>query len=303
MKAPLFRTEFDPAHGRPVTVAPAVSLITARNGGPFTFHGTNSYILGERTVAVIDPGPDDDSHLRDLLSAIGKREVSHILVTHTHGDHSPLARRLARETGAPMLAQGRHRSARDLLSGERNPLEASADMAFEPDIVLAEGDIVEGDGWRLEAVYTPGHTANHMAYALSGSDLLFSGDHVMAWATTVVAPPDGAMADYLASLDRLLARTETTYLPGHGGRLENAREFVRALKAHRKMRERAILTRIEAGDRSVGDIVAHIYRDTDPRLHAAAGLTVLAHLEDLVARGLVLCSGPVALGAEYLPAR
>jgi glyoxylase-like metal-dependent hydrolase (beta-lactamase superfamily II) len=302
MKTPQFRTDFDPAHGSPVMVGPAIARITARNGGPFTFHGTNSYLLGERTVAVIDPGPDDADHLRALLSAIGKREVSHILVTHTHGDHSPLARKLARATGAPILAEGPHRPARELHIGEQNPLEAAADRDFEPDILLKAGDMVAGDGWKIEAIFTPGHTANHMAFALSGSEFLFSGDHVMAWATSIVAPPDGAMAEYMASLDRMLTRPETTYFPGHGGRLDNAREFVRALKAHRRMRERAILTRIQAGDRRIGEIVSRIYRKTDPRLHGAAGLSVLAHLEDLVAQGRVLCSGPVAIDAEFSPA-
>lgn len=296
-----FRTEFEPAHGEAVDLGGHVLRVTAPNASAFTFHGTNSYVLGEKSVAVIDPGPDDDHHLGALLGAIGGRDVSHILVTHTHVDHSPLARRLARITGAPMLGEGPHRAARDLHVDEVNPLDASGDREFEPDRPLRDGDRIAGDGWTLEAIFTPGHAANHMAFALAGQDILFSGDHVMAWATSIVAPPDGAMADYMASLEKLLTRGETRYLPGHGGRLDNAREFVRALRTHRKMREAAIIGRIRAGDRTIGQIVGTIYRDTDPRLHGAAALSVLAHVEDLLAAGRIASTGPASLTAEYEP--
>lgn len=299
MKTPKFRTVFDPAHGKAVELRPDILRITAPNGGPFTFYGTNSYLVGGRTVAVIDPGPDIDSHFQAIMTAVGHREVSHILVTHTHSDHSPLSRRLARETGAPVLAEGPHRPARDLRLGEINPLEAAADREFEPDIALAPGHRIEGDDWTLEAVFTPGHTANHMAFALDGSDILFSGDHVMAWATSVIAPPDGAMADYMKSLDVFLGRGENVYYPGHGGKLERARDFVRALKAHRKMRESAILACLKAGDETIPQIVGKIYRDTDPRLHDAAALSVLAHLEDLVERGRVRTSGKLSAKATF----
>lgn len=301
MTAPDFKLEFNPAHGSPVEVGPQVVRVTANNPSHFTFHGTNSYLVGRRAVVVIDPGPDDAAHLQALLAAIGGREVSHILVTHTHIDHSPLAARLKALTGAPLVAEGPHRASRDLRMGETNALDASGDRDFAPDIVLAHGDRVEADGFALEAVFTPGHAANHMSFALPQEGVLFSGDHVMAWSTSIVAPPDGSMAAYMNSLDTVLARPETRYLPGHGGPVERAHDFVRALKSHRRMRETAILSRIRAGDRTIGAIVETIYRNVDPRLHGAAALSVFAHIEDLVGKGLVVCDGPVALDAEYRP--
>lgn len=303
MATPSFRTEFEPAHGRAVEVEEGVLRVTAPNSGPFTFHGTNSYVLGKDSLAIIDPGPQDDTHLQTLLGAIDGKPVSHILVTHTHMDHSPLATRLREITGAPILAEGPHRAARDLHIGEENPLDAAADREFQPDIAIKHGEIIEGDGWKLEAVYTPGHAANHTAFALLDRQILFSGDHVMAWATSIVAPPDGSMSDYMTSLETLIARNESIYLPGHGGRLEKAREFTRALRAHRKMRESAILSRIRAGDRRISEIVKIIYRDTDPRLHGAAGLSVLAHIEDLLAKGLIESDGPAAIDGVFEPSR
>ncbi|MDX8539014.1 MBL fold metallo-hydrolase [Mesorhizobium sp. M4B.F.Ca.ET.089.01.1.1] len=297
-----FDTRFDPAYGQAVTVAPDVQRVTAGNPGPFTFHGTNSYVIGRETLAVIDPGPDDDAHLQALIEAIGGRPVSHILVSHTHRDHSPLAARLKERTGAVVLAEGPHRPARPLRIGEVNPLDASADMGFIPDVALADGALVHGDGWAIRTVLTPGHAANHAAFALEGTGILFSADHVMAWATSIVAPPDGAMADYMSSLDRLIERDDRLLLPGHGGPVTKPRSFMRGLKTHRKMRERAILERIRGGDRTIKEMVAAIYRDTDPRLHGAAGLSVLAHLEDLVARGLVATDGDAAIDGIFTPA-
>ncbi|WFP62242.1 MBL fold metallo-hydrolase [Mesorhizobium sp. WSM4904] len=297
-----FDTRFDPVYSQAVTVAPDVQRITARNPSPFTFHGTNSYLVGRDTLAVIDPGPDDDEHLATLLAAIGGRPVSHIFVSHTHRDHSPLAARLKERTGAIVLAEGPHRPARPLRIGEVNPLDASADVTFVPDVALADGSLTHGDGWTMRTVLTPGHTANHAAFALEGTGILFSADHVMAWATSIVAPPDGAMADFMQSLDRLIERGDRLLLPGHGGPVTAPRSFMRGLKTHRKMRERAILERIRGGDRTIKDMVATIYRDTDPRLHGAAGLSVLAHLEDLVARGLVATDGDPAIDGMFRPA-
>jgi glyoxylase-like metal-dependent hydrolase (beta-lactamase superfamily II) len=188
-----------------------------------------------------------------------------------------------------------------LRTGEAVRLDASGDMGFRPDLTLHDGEIVAGDGWALSAVLTPGHCANHAAFALEGTGVLFSADHVMAWSTTIVAPPDGAMADYMASLDKLLARDDGMFLPGHGGPVKEPQAFMRGLKAHRKMRERAILERIAGGDRFIPDMVKAIYRGTDPRLHGAAGLSVLAHLEDLVAKGLVRVAGDVGIDSEYRP--
>ncbi|MDZ5698802.1 MBL fold metallo-hydrolase [Chelativorans sp. M5D2P16] len=283
-------------------MAPGVQRLTARNPSPFTFRGTNSYIVGKKTLAVIDPGPQDEAHLQVLLAAIGGRPVSHIFVSHTHRDHSPLARRLAEATGALVAAEGPHRPARPLRVGETNPLDASADMDFSPDIQLPDNALVEGDGWAIRVVHTPGHTANHCAFGLEGTGIAFSADHVMAWSTTIVAPPDGAMADFMASLDRLIARDDRFLLPGHGGPVARPQQFLRGLKTHRKMRERAILKRLFSGDRTISEIVGAIYRDTDPRLHGAAALSVLAHLEDLVARGQVQVEGMLSLDAAFRPA-
>lgn len=297
-----FDTRFDPSYGVGVPLGHGIVRLTVNNPSAFTFHGTNSYLLGEQSVAVIDPGPLDEAHFHALLAAIDGRPVSHILISHTHRDHSPLAMRLQAETGAPILAEGPHRPARPLRIGEVNPLDASADHDLRIDRLLADGDIVEGDGWSLEAVFTPGHAANHLSFGLHGTGILFSADHVMAWATSIVAPPDGSMSDYMASLDKLLARDDRLYLPGHGGPVTKPAPFVRGLKAHRRMREAAVLERIRSGDRTVGAMVAAIYRDTDPRLHGAAALSVLAHLEDLVARGLVAAEPDIALDAVFTPA-
>lgn len=298
---PYFVTAFEPQHGVAVPVADGVERLTAPNPSPFTFHGTNTYIVGQKSVCVIDPGPDNDAHFDALMAALEGREVTHIAVSHTHRDHSPLARRLKEETGAVIVAEGPHRPSRPLFEGELNPFAESSDTDFIPDHALADGETVEGDGWRLTAVHTPGHTANHAAFALEDTGILFSADHVMAWATSIVAPPDGAMSDYMASLDRLLTRDDRLYLPGHGGPVSEPRAFVRALRTHRLMRERAVLERIRQGDRFIPDMVKVIYSSTDPRLHGAAALSVLAHLEDLVEKGLIATDGPPKLSGEYRP--
>lgn len=297
-----FDRTFEPRYEEAVEIAPDLYRITVNNPGPFTFLGTNSYIVGKDTLAVIDPGPDDDAHLDMLKKAIAGRPVSHIFVSHTHRDHSPLSSRLKEFTGAPLVAEGPHRPARLRLEGETTPLDTSGDTDFRPDIMLADGEIVEGDRWSLRAIHTPGHTANHLAFALEGTGILFSADHVMAWSTTVVALPDGSMRDYMASLDKLLERDDRIFFPGHGGPVTAPKPFLRGLKAHRKMRERAILERLAAGDRSIPAIVRAIYRDTDPRLYGAAGHSVLAHMEDLVSRGVVEAESSVTLEGFYRPA-
>lgn len=232
----------------------------ARNGGPFTASGTCSYIVGDDDLAVIDPGPEDAEHVGALAEACAGHRLVAILVTHTHRDHSPGARLLQTLTGAPILGCGPHRAARALSEGEFPHLDASADREHRPDRELRDGETVSGAGWTLEAVETPGHTMNHLAFALAEEAALFSGDHVMAWSTSIVAPPDGSMSAYMASLDRLRARTETVYWPGHGGPVRDPRRFVRGLAAHRRQRELSIRARIEAGDRDVRAIVGAIYQ-------------------------------------------
>lgn len=301
MADPAFDLEFQPAYGTAVKVAENVQRLTVNNPSAFTFHGTNSYIVGDRSVAVIDPGPEDEVHFQALMRALEGREVTHIFVSHTHRDHSPLAKRLKAATGAITVAEGPHRAARPLHEGERNPFAESADSDFMPDLALGDNETVTGDGWALTALHTPGHTANHAAFALDRDGIVFSADHVMAWATTIVAPPDGAMSDYMASLDRLLERDDRLFLPGHGGPVNDPAAFMRGLRTHRRMREKAVLTRIKAGDRTIAEMVKVIYRSTDPRLHGAAALSVLAHIEDLIEKGLVETDGPPSLTGIYLP--
>lgn len=301
MADPAFDLEFQPAYGTAVKVAENVQRLTVNNPSAFTFHGTNSYIVGDHSVAVIDPGPEDEVHFQALMRALEGREVTHIFVSHTHRDHSPLAKRLKAATGAVTVAEGPHRAARLLHEGERNPFAESADSDFVPDLALGDNETVTGDGWALTALHTPGHTANHAAFALDRDGIVFSADHVMAWATTIVAPPDGAMSDYMASLDRLLERDDRLFLPGHGGPVNDPAAFMRGLRTHRRMREKAVLTRIKAGDRTIAEMVKVIYRSTDPRLHGAAALSVLAHIEDLIEKGLVETDGPPSLTGIYLP--
>jgi glyoxylase-like metal-dependent hydrolase (beta-lactamase superfamily II) len=280
-------------------VAPGVRAIVADNPGPFTFKGTISYIVGRGQVAIIDPGPDDVVHVAALLDAVRDETVTHIFVTHTHRDHSPAAAKIKDATGANVLAQGPHRPARPLHTGEIRRLDASADLDFRPDIMLADGEIVNGKGWTLQAVATPGHTANHMAYAFKEADLLFAGDHVMAWSTTIVAPPDGAMSDYMASLHKLAERSEPLYLSGHGAPVRDAPRYVQYLIRHRRAREASILHRLGKGAADIPTIVRAVYIGLDPRLTGAAALSVLAHLEELVARGAVVTEGPASIGGIY----
>jgi glyoxylase-like metal-dependent hydrolase (beta-lactamase superfamily II) len=280
-------------------VAPGVRAIVADNPGPFTFRGTISYIVGHGQVAIIDPGPDDVVHVAALLDAVRDETVTHIFVTHTHRDHSPAAAKIKDATGAKVLAQGPHRPARPLHTGEIRRLDASVDLDFRPDITLADGEIVNGKGWTLQAVATPGHTANHMAYAFKEADLLFAGDHVMAWSTTIVAPPDGAMSDYMASLHKLAERSEPLYLSGHGAPVRDAPRYVQYLIRHRQAREASILHRLGKGAADIPTIVRAVYIGLDPRLVGAAALSVLAHLEELVARGIVVTEGPASIGGIY----
>jgi glyoxylase-like metal-dependent hydrolase (beta-lactamase superfamily II) len=294
-----FNRAFDLPPGQIEEVRPAVRRLLCNNPGPFTFKGTVSYIVGKGQVAIIDPGPLDDAHTGALLAAVRGETVTHVLVTHTHRDHSPAAARIKAATGAKTCGEGPHRPSRALHVGEAPRLDSSGDHDFIPDIALADRDTIEAPGWRLEAVATPGHTANHTAYALSGTDVLFSGDHVMAWSTPVVAPPDGAMSDYMASLAKLARRPETVYFPGHGGAIRDGPRFVEHYIRHRRAREQAILRRLGEGEAEIATLVRTIYVGLDPRLVRAAGFSVLAHLEDLHARGLVATDGMLSVDGHY----
>ncbi|HEY0113886.1 MAG TPA: MBL fold metallo-hydrolase [Allosphingosinicella sp.] len=262
------------------TVAPGVRRVLASNPSPFTFTGTQTYLVGEGEVAVIDPGPDLPDHVEALISAVEGERVAAIVCTHTHRDHSPASRALQEATGASIVG-----CAPLSLEDEGPRSDEAFDRDYHPDRVLADGERLSGPGWTLEAVATPGHTSNHLCFALAGAGLLFTGDHVMGWSTTVVAPPDGDMAAYMASLEKLLARDDRIYFPAHGPAVEKPQAHVRALIAHRRMREKQILSHLEAGEGRIAAMVADMYRSVDPRLHPAAERSVLAHLIDLQAQG------------------
>ncbi len=283
----------------PSRVSPLTRRAFAPNPGPFTFTGTCSYIVGASEVAIVDPGPADPRHINALLESIRGERLRYVLVTHTHRDHSPAARALKEATGAVIAGCAPYAApAEPSVAGPG--LDAAHDASYAPDIVLREGDRLDLGAATLEALETPGHTANHLCFALAEEKALFTGDHVMGWATTVIAPPDGSMRDYMASIERLRARDDRIYWPGHGDPVRDPQRYLRALIHHRRARESAILQRLEAGDATIAEIVARIYEGVDRRLHGAAAMTVFAHLEDLIARGLAACDGSPSLKARFV---
>jgi glyoxylase-like metal-dependent hydrolase (beta-lactamase superfamily II) len=290
-----FRREFAFEYGRLEPVAPGIRRIVARNPGPFTFQGTGTYVVGEGQVAVIDPGPDLPEHIEALLMDLAGEEVTHILVTHTHRDHSPAAAAVKEATGAPTYGFGPHAGGR---RGEAG-VEEGGDWDFVPDIVVADGGEIAGAGWRFAAVHTPGHTSNHLCFALPDSGVLFSGDHVMGWSTSVIAPPDGDMAAYMASLDKLLGRHDAVYWPTHGPAITEPKEHVRAFIGHRREREAGILDCLNAGIERVDRMVERLYVGLNPNLKRAAGRSVLAHLIDLRGREIVACEGTPTTESHY----
>jgi glyoxylase-like metal-dependent hydrolase (beta-lactamase superfamily II) len=275
-----------------------VRRIVAPNPSPFTFTGTCVYIVGEGEVAVIDPGPADPAHIDALLAAIRGERVARIVVTHSHRDHAAGAALLKQRTGASILGARAHVAA----GGEPARADASHALDYAPDEALEDGARVAGRGFTLEAVATPGHAADHLSFALIEENALFSGDHVMAWSTSVIAPPDGSMRDYLASLEKVARRSEAIYWPGHGGPVRDPQRYARALISHRRQREAAILARLDAGPTTILEIVEKNYVGLEPRLKGAAALSTLAHLEDLVARGLAKRDDAAPLEAIYAKA-
>jgi glyoxylase-like metal-dependent hydrolase (beta-lactamase superfamily II) len=274
--------------GALIRLEPLVARVLAPNASPYTFTGTQTYVVGdERGVAVIDPGPDDAAHLAALLGALGNAPVVAIACTHTHRDHSPAAAPLAKATGAPIIGCAPLTMADD---GPR--ADAAFDTEYRPDHVLADGEVIALPCAQLRAVHTPGHTSNHLCYALDGG-ALFTGDHVMGWSTSVVSPPDGDMGDYMASLQRLYDRADRVYYPAHGPQIDNPTQLVRGMIGHRRSRERQILRLLAQAPAIVPDLVTQMYRGLDARLHGAAGRSVLAHLLDLEQRGLVSARGDV----------
>lgn len=294
-----FRREFSFEYGRLEPVAPDVRRIIARNPSPFTFRGTGTYVIGSGEVAVIDPGPDLTEHVEALLAGLAGERVTHILITHTHRDHSPAAAALKAATGAPTWGFGPHAGG---VRGEPG-VEEGGDWDFVPDVAVRDGERIAGRGWRFEAVHTPGHTSNHMCFALEDSGVLFSGDHVMGWSTSVISPPDGDMAAYMASLDKLLCRPDAVYWPTHGPAIGEPTRHVRAFIAHRREREAGILDCLSAGVEEIDAIVERLYVGLQPGLRRAAGRSVQAHLIDLVERGIVECAGPPTADTRYRLAR
>jgi len=276
----------DQAPGLAQDLHPLVRRVLAPNPSAFTYSGTQTYLVGRGEVAVVDPGPELEEHVAAILAATEGERIVALLCTHTHRDHSPATRALKAATGAPIIG-----CAPLALEDDGPRADAAFDVDYAPDRVLADGELLTGAGWTIEAVATPGHTSNHLCFALREADALFTGDHVMGWSTTVISPPDGDMAAYMESLEKLMARDDRTYYPAHGEPVDNPRRFVRGLAGHRKQREGQILRLLREEGRAIPAMVEKMYVGVDPRLHPAAGRSVLAHLIDLEARGVVARDG------------
>lgn len=296
---PPFNREFNYKNGMLERVAPGLRRIVAPNAGPFTFKGTNTYVIGEGEVAVVDPGPEDDTHRAALLKGLDGERVAAILLTHAHPDHSLGIPKLKAVTGAQTYGFGR-------AGGEtlRTPSGKDViDTSFKPDRRLVDGEKLNLGGVAIEVLHTPGHAPDHLCFALSEAGALLSGDHVMGWNTSVIAPPEGNMGDYMRSLDQLLHRSEKSYFPGHGGRVDEPQRLVKAFIVHRRWREQEIFDCIAQGVNTVRRIVPRIYAQLDGALHDAAAFAVYAHIEHLHETGRVRSQGPISLEAEFSPAR
>ncbi|MBJ3784966.1 MBL fold metallo-hydrolase [Devosia sediminis] len=279
--APRYSTEFDPETGLAVPVDEGIVRVTAPNASAYTFTGTNTFLLGHHRLALVDPGPVDAAHEAALMSAIAGRPVTAILLTHTHRDHSAAAKRFSETLGAPLWFGGPHRLSRPLRRFEINPIRKSCDWDLVPDRILADGEEIEAGDMRLSVLATPGHCANHLAFGVLGTDDLLSGDHVMGWNSTLVSVPDGSMADYLRSLDKVIALPYRRYLPAHGGEIADGRAHARALKNHRKMRNAQVLEAVRGGARTVTAVVDGIYPRQPIKVRMAARMTMMAHVEYL----------------------
>lgn len=292
---PFVRT-FDFEYGRCDDLSPLVRRVIAPNPGPFTFTGTGVFIVGRGEVAVLDPGPLDRVHEAALDAALEGEQVKYVLVTHHHMDHSPLAHTLAAKHGAKVFAMS---PAAELPEGGEVRMEAGDDAGFRPDVEIADGDVFKGPGWTLTALHTPGHTSNHVCYALAEENTLFSGDHVMGWSTSVVSPPDGSMGDYIAQLERIRALDFAVIRPTHGTEITDTAPFLDAYIEHRRARERQIIAELAAGRTRIKEMVGSMYADVDKRLHPAAAHSVLAHMIHLVEQGRARCDSAPGLDADY----
>jgi glyoxylase-like metal-dependent hydrolase (beta-lactamase superfamily II) len=279
-----------------VEVTPMIRRIVANNPGPYTFKGTGTYIVGKGEVAVIDPGPDDPRHVDALLEALDGEVITHQLITHTHIDHSPAARLVAARTGALTYGFGPHGSgkyAQDFV------VEAGGDLDFIPDIVVQDGNVIQGNNWTFDCIFTPGHTSNHLCFHLQEENALFPGDHVMGWSTTVVSPPDGDMAEYLSSLRMLAQRDDSVFYPTHGAPIYEPQKYVRAIAVHRKLRESQILDCLDKKIDTIPEIVVLMYKGLDQRLVIAAQHSVFAHIIDLTNRGVIVSNDKMSIDASY----
>ena len=281
-----FNKNFSPNYDEVLSISPLIHRLVAHNPSPFTFHGTGTYIIGRDKVAVIDPGPAIASHIHGLERFLDDKQVSHILVTHNHVDHSPAAHPLKLATGAEIYAFD--------VTGQAdidNHAEEGRDQDFKPDHILKDGDVIEGGDWTMDVVHTPGHLSNHLCFGLRQEKALFTGDHVMGWSTSVVSQPDGNMKDYLASLEKLLHRDDHIYYPTHGAPIENPHPFVKGLIAHRHDRESQIVKAINCGATTIPEMVNIIYSDIPSFLHPAAASSVLSHLIHMTDDGRICCQG------------
>ncbi|MGQ0457766.1 MAG: MBL fold metallo-hydrolase [Hyphomicrobium sp.] len=288
-----FKTSMAFDYGAPSPMGPGVMRLVARNPGPFTYKGTNTYLIGSTELAVIDPGPEDAEHRAAILKAAAGRPISHILVTHAHRDHVDGVAALKAATGAEVCAFPRDVAASRLAAEQSPQGGAFVDYDFAPDRAVRGGDVVQGADFALTAIHTPGHAPDHLCFALKGRPVLFSGDHVMAWNTSVVAPPEGRMADFIASLEILLDRDDDVFLPGHGGRLENPQRTVKAYLLHRRWREQAVFDALAGGGETIRSIVPRVYQGLAAALIPAATLSVAAHVEHLIEKGQVACDPPL----------
>ncbi|MAU40490.1 MAG: MBL fold metallo-hydrolase [Kordiimonas sp.] len=289
-----FKTEFDPHYGDPIPLSARIRRIVADNASPFTHWGTNSFIIGHGTVALIDPGPAIPSHIQAIKDAIAGEAVSHILLTHNHRDHSPAAHPLSVVTGAPTYAYDISDQQYDASRSEEG-----LDKHFKPDHLLHHGDVLSGPDWTIEVLHTPGHLSNHLCFALQEEKAVFTGDHVMGWSTSVVSPPDGNMKDYLDSLRLLKARDDKVYFPAHGPRIDKPQAYVRAMLGHRRARENQILQCVAAGTHTIPQMVNMMYADVAPHLHPAAQRSVYAHILHMVETGRLACDGEPDIAQHY----
>ena len=292
-----FNRNFEVNYGEIENVAPGIRRITANNPSPFTFRGTGTYILGEGNVAVIDPGPDQPEHVKAIVEGLKNETVSHILITHTHNDHSPAAKALKEITGAPTYGFGPHGSGKPAL---KLTTQAGGDMDFRPDEKTQDGSVIYGDNWSVSCLHTPGHTSNHICFSWDEEKVLFPGDQVMGWSTSIVSPPDGDMGDYMRSLDKLIVRDDKIYYPAHGPEILEPQKLISAFQDHRREREENILECLKLGNNTIDQMVKTVYQDVSESLHAAAARSLFATVIYLVEQKKVEAMDGLDIDGRYV---